>query len=575
MLENKENNIIPSNFIRNIVMEDLASGKHKTIITRFPPEPNGYLHIGHAKAICLNFGLAKEFGGKCNLRFDDTNPEKETEEFVVSIKNTIQQLGFKWDGEVKYASDYFDKLYSFAQFFIKQGLAYVCDLTLDEIRNYRGDLIVKGVDSPYRNRGIEENLELFNQMRNGEFADGSKTLRLKIDMSSPNINMRDPVIYRIKRAHHIRTHDKWCIYPMYDYTHCISDALEGITHSCCSLEFEDHRPLYDWIIGHLFVAKLVNCHPRQIEFSRLELEYAVTSKRKLNQLVTEGVVDGWDDPRLSTLMGMFNRGYTADGIRLFINRCGVSKAPNIVGMDLLENSIREELEPIAPRIMTVVRPLKITLTNFIHGESLSREAAFHPQNSELGSRICELTPEIYIEQNDFQENPESGFQRLTVGGEVRLRHSYVIKCDEIIKDATGQTIELLCSIDHNTLGKNPEGRKVRGVIHWVSITKSIPIEVRLYDTLFTRSAPDKIIGYDFKQFINPNSLEVVIAYMEPSGLSLLLSEQVKPVQFERIGYFVFNPSASEINQYKLTNTWHNDDRIVFNRTVTLKDNWRK
>lgn len=571
--------ILPaSNFIRNIITEDLESGKHKTIITRFPPEPNGYLHIGHAKAICLNFGLAEEFGGKCNLRFDDTNPEKESEEFAISIQRTIERLGFKWH-KLTYASDYFNQLHTFAELFISHGLAYVCDLTVEEMREYRGDFNTSGRESPYRNRSPKENLTLFKQMRSGDFADGSKTLRLKIDMASPNLNMRDPVIYRIKHAHHWKTENKWCIYPMYDYTHCVSDALEGITHSCCSLEFEDHRPLYDWILTQLFKLDGFTQHlepnitiprkyekiedlPRQIEFSRLELEYTVTSKRKLKQLVDEKIVDGWSDPRMSTLLGMFRRGYTKDGIRLFINRCGVSKSPNIVGMDLLETSIREDLELNSPRVMTVIKPLKISITNFKVGESLSREAAFHPQKPELGSRVCELTEAIYIEDSDFQEMPEAGFQRLTKGSEVRLRHSYVIKCDEVIKDASGRIIELKCSIDHNTLGKNPEGRKVKGVIHWVSADKSKSVKVRLYNPLFTEVAPDRVDGHDFKEFINPNSLEEVTGYIEPDITKFLDKRQA--LQFERIGYFIHDLKDGA-----------QPDEQIYNRIVTLKDNWRK
>src|SRR6185437_1065111 len=502
--------VLANNFIRTIIEEDLSTGKHKSIITRFPPEPNGYLHIGHAKAICLNFGLAKEFNGQCNLRFDDTNPEKESEEYARSIEEGIKWLGFTWSGSVKHASDYFDKLYQFAEYFIEQDLAYVCDLTPEQMRLLRGDFTTPGKNSPYRDpgnelcRSKEENLALFRSMKNGEFPDGSKTLRLKIDMGSPNMNLRDPVIYRIKRAHHIRTGDNWYIYPMYDYTHCISDALEEITHSCCTLEFEDHRPLYDWIIAHLHKAGLLSCHPRQIEFSRLELQYTVTSKRKLNQLVEMGVVDGWNDPRMPTLLGMRRRGYSPEGIRLFIERTGVSKSPNHVDLALLEASVREHLEVVAPRIMAVLNPIKIVLSNFSDGVSLSREAAFHPQNPELGSRICTLTKEIYIEVDDFQEVPEAGFQRLRVGGEVRLRHSYVIKCDEIIKDADGKITQLNCSIDHDTLGKNPEGRKVKGVIHWVSRDLAFEAEVRLYDRLFTEIAPDKVEGQDFTKFLNPH-----------------------------------------------------------------------
>lgn len=553
---------VAGNFIRAIIEDDLKSGKHSQIITRFPPEPNGYLHVGHAKAICHNFGVAEDYAGLCNLRFDDTNPEKENDEYVQAIKENISWLGFKWNGEPKYASDYFEKLYEFAEWFISHDLAYVDDLTPEQMREYRGTLTKAGTNSPYRERSIEENLDLFRRMKAGEFADGAKVLRLKIDMASPNMNLRDPAIYRIKRAHHIRTGDKWVIYPMYDYTHCISDALEGITHSCCSLEFEDHRPLYDWVVDKLFTAGLLPAHPRQIEFSRLELGYTVTSKRKLNQLVTEGIVSGWDDPRMPTIAGMRRRGYTPDGIRLFAKRCGISKSPNHVDVPFLETAIREDLENNVPRVMAVLKPIKVILTNYIAGETGSREAGFHPNHPEFGSRLCELTKEIYIDNDDFQEVPEKGFQRLTLGGEVRLRHSYVIKCDEIIKDADGKIIELRCSIDPNTLGKNPEGRKVKGVIHWVSCTKSVKATVRLYERLFTEQAPDSVEGRDFKEFINPHSLETITAYIEPAILNAKPEDRF---QFERVGYFV-------ADRYD----YHGPDgELVFNKTVGLKDTWKK
>lgn len=546
------------NFIRNIVEEDLKSGKSNSVVTRFPPEPNGYLHIGHAKSICLNFGLAKEFNGKCNLRFDDTNPEKESEEFVESIKDNITWLGFKWNGEVKYASDYFDKLYEFATHFIKKGLAYVCELNAVEMREYRGTLTEPGKNSPYRERSIAENLDLFMRMKNSGFPDESRTLRLKIDMSSPNMNLRDPVIYRIKRFHHIRTLDKWCIYPMYDYTHCVSDALEMITHSCCTLEFEDHRPLYDWILDHLYQDKLIACHPRQIEFSRLELQYTVTSKRKLLGFVTNNVVAGWDDPRMPTISGMRRRGYTANGIRLFANRCGVSKSPNVIELSILEGAIREDLEIIAPRVMAVFKPLKVVLTNF--GESAtSRVASFHPQNPDLGERLVELAQEIYIEKDDFMENPVSNWQRLTLGGEVRLRHSYIIKCNEIIKDLMGVVVELRCSIDLETLGKNPMGRKVKGVIHWVNIAKSVKAKVRLYEPLFTKSAPDRVEGADILDFINEDSLVETEVSIEPAILQAKAEDRY---QFERLGYFVADRKL------------FSESSLVFNKIVGLKDNWK-
>ena len=551
---------IVSNFIRNIVEEDLKSGKHSQIITRFPPEPNGYLHVGHAKAVCHNFGLAKDYAGLCNLRFDDTNPEKENDEYVRSIQEDISWLGFDWNGEAKYASDYFDKLYEFAEWFISQGLAYVDDLTAEEMREYRGTLTSPGKNSPYRERTITENLDLFRRMKAGEFADGAKVLRLKIDMASPNMNLRDPAIYRIKRFHHIRTGDKWCIYPMYDYTHCISDALESITHSCCSLEFEDHRPLYDWVVDKLYTAELLPARPRQIEFSRLELHYTVTSKRKLNQLVTEGLVSGWDDPRMPTISGMRRRGYTPAGIRLFATRCGISKSPNIVDLGFLETAIRDDLESAVPRVMAVLNPVKVVLTNFVNDKTGSREADFHPQHPEFGSRLCELSKEIYIDADDFQEIPEKGFQRLTVGGEVRLRHSYVIKCDQLIKNPDGTIKELHCSIDHDTLGKNPEGRKVKGVIHWVSVDKSVPAEIHLYDRLFTVEEPDNVDGHDFKEFINPESLKTITAYIEPA---IKTARNEDRFQFERVGYFV-------ADRYDYSSA-----KPVFNKTVGLKDNWRK
>lgn len=563
MTEKIENSVAPvSNFIRAIIEDDLSTGKHSQIITRFPPEPNGYLHIGHAKAICHNFGVAEDFAGLCNLRFDDTNPEKENDEYVRSIQDNITWLGYTWNGEVKYASDYFEKLYQFGEWFIEQGLAYVDELNAEEMREYRGSLTRPGKNSPFRVRTVTENLDLFRRMRDGEFADGAKVLRLKIDMSSPNMNLRDPVIYRIKRFHHIRTADKWCIYPMYDYTHCISDALESITHSCCSLEFEDHRPLYDWVVDKLFSAGLLPARPRQIEFSRLELGYTLTSKRKLNQLVTDELVSGWDDPRMPTIAGMRRRGYTAAGIRLFIQRCGVSKSPNHVDIPVLETAIREDLENNVPRIMAVLRPIKLVLTNFVAGETGSREADFHPQHPEFGKRLCELTQEIYIDSDDFQEVPEKGFQRLTVGGEVRLRHSYVIKCDEIIKNADGSIAELRGSIDHNTLGKNPEGRKVKGVIHWVSASKALKAEVRLYERLFTELQPDNVEGHDFVEFINPHSLEVIHAYIEPSIATVKPEDRY---QFERVGYFVADRYACDAANAQL----------VFNKTVGLRDIWKK
>ncbi|EIC12907.1 glutamine--tRNA ligase/YqeY domain fusion protein [Kingella kingae] len=551
-----------NHFIRTIIEDDLKSGKHTAIQTRFPPEPNGYLHIGHAKSICLNFGLAYVYDGLCNLRFDDTNPEKENQEYVDSIKEDVQWLGFKWNGEPRYASDYFDQLFDYAVGLIKDGKAYVDDLTADEMRQYRGTLTEAGKNSPYRERSIEENLDLFMRMKNGEFEDGSKTLRLKIDMASGNVNLRDPVIYRIRRAHHHNTGDKWCIYPMYDYTHAISDAIENITHSLCTLEFEAHRPLYDWVLDNIPSPS----HPRQYEFSRLELLYSITSKRKLNQLVTENHVSGWNDPRMPTISGMRRRGYTPEGLRLFAKRIGISKSENVVDMDVLEGAIREELEHSAPRLMAVVNPLKVRLINFEAGKTQSRTAAFHPNNDSFGERDVPISSTIYIEQDDFAEEPPKGWKRLTLGGEVRLRHGYVMKCDEVVKDENGQVVELKCSIDHDTLGKNPEGRKVKGVIHWVSAEHAVPVKVRLYDRLFTVERPDAVRGDDgeyvpFTDFLNPNSMQEITAYAE-SVVNDLPPES--RWQFERIGYFVTDRFEHKQGQTP-----------VFNKTVGLKDTWQK
>jgi len=501
-----------SNFIRTIIDADLASGKHNRIQTRFPPEPNGYLHIGHAKSICLNFGLAQDYQGSCNLRFDDTNPEKESEEYALSIQDDVRWLGFQWHGEVRWASDYFEQLYQYAVELIQRGLAYVDDLTPEQMREYRGTLTRAGRNSPYRERSVAENLDLFAKMRAGQFADGSKVLRAKIDMASPNINLRDPAIYRIRRAHHIRTKDAWCIYPMYDYTHCISDALEGITHSLCTLEFEDHRPLYDWVLDNISIF----CHPRQYEFSRLELHYTVTSKRKLLQLVNEGYVSGWDDPRMPTISGMRRRGYTAQGIREFAQRIGVSKSNNTVDMSVLEATIREDLESKVPRVMAVIKPLKVVISNFVAGKTESRTADFHPQHPEFGARLVPLDREIWIEADDFSENPPAGWQRLTVGGEVRLRYSYVLRCDEAIRDADGKIVELRCSIDPDTLGKSPVGRKVKGVIHWLSCAHALAAEIRLYDRLFTVAEPDADKDTDFRSYLNATSLTLMQGWVEPA-----------------------------------------------------------
>ncbi|MCD4505728.1 glutamine--tRNA ligase/YqeY domain fusion protein [Chromobacterium piscinae] len=557
-----ENNApVVNNFIRSMIDEDLATGRRKSVVTRFPPEPNGFAHIGHAKAICINFGLAEDYNGQCNLRMDDTNPEKESDEFVEAFKQDISWLGFKWNGEVRYASDYFDRLYGYAVELIQAGKAYVDDLSAEEMRQYRGNLTEPGKNSPYRDRTPEENLDLFTRMKNGEFPDGSKTLRLKIDMASGNINLRDPAIYRIRRVHHHRTGDKWCIYPMYDYTHCISDAIEGITHSLCSLEFEDHRPLYDWVLDNISIGH----HPQQIEFSRLELLYALTSKRKLQALVNDGAVTGWDDPRMPTIAGMRRRGYSPAGIKLFAQRIGVSKSENIIDMAILEGAVRETLENDSPRVMAVVNPLKVTLSNYDAAVTASRSAPFHPHHPEFGEREVPIAREIWIERDDFAETPPPKWQRLTAGGEVRLRYSYVIKCDEVVKDANGEIIELKCSIDHDTLGKNPEGRKVKGVIHWVSAEHAIQADVRWYERLFTEQRPDAVRGedgeyVDFRQFLSQESLKLVPAFVEAS---VLQAEPESRFQFERLGYFV-------TDRYE----HRKGDKAVFNRTVGLKDSWK-
>ena len=551
-----------NHFIRTIIEDDLKSGKHTAIQTRFPPEPNGYLHIGHAKSICLNFGLAYVYDGLCNLRFDDTNPEKENQEYVDSIKEDVEWLGFHWAGEPHYASDYFDRLFDYAVGLIKDGKAYVDDLTAEEMREYRGTLTEPGKNSPYRERSVEENLDLFMRMKNGEFPDGSKTLRLKIDMASGNVNMRDPVIYRIRRAYHHNTGDKWCIYPMYDYTHAISDAIEGITHSLCTLEFEAHRPLYDWVLDNIPAPHATR--PRQYEFSRLELLYSITSKRKLNQLVADGHVAGWDDPRMPTISGMRRRGYTPEGLRLFAKRAGISKSENIVDMSVLEGAIREELENSAPRMMAVLNPIKVTLTNYDAARTESRIAPYHPNREDMGSRELPISSTLYIEADDFSENPPKGWKRLTPGGEVRLRHSYVMKCDEVVKDAGGNIVELKCSLDYDTLGKNPEGRKVKGVIHWLSAEHAVPATVRLYDRLFTEPRPDAVRGEDgeylpFTNFLNPESVREIQAWVEASANDLPSESRW---QFERLGYFVTDRRD------------HAQSKPVFNRTVTLKDSWQ-
>ena len=546
-----------THFIRNIIQEDLQSGKHPEIVTRFPPEPNGYLHIGHAKSIFLNFGLVQEFPGHCFMRFDDTNPINEDKEYVQAILDDVRWLGFDWQDRLTHASDYFQKLYDFAEDLIQQGKAYVDSQSQESIREQRGTLTEPGTASPFRDRSVAENLELFRRMKSGEFEDGAHVLRAKIDMASPNINLRDPVIYRIRKVTHQRTGNEWCLYPMYDYTHCLSDALEGITHSLCTLEFEDHRPLYDWVLDQLDVP----CHPRQIEFSRLNLQYTVLSKRRLIQLVEEGHVSGWDDPRLPTISGLRRRGYTPESLQLFAERIGISKAENNIYMSVLEDCIREDLDPKAPRAMAVLRPLKVVLLNWPEDQVEELDAPVHQQFPERGRRPIPLSREIFIEEDDFEEDPPEGFHRLVPGGEVRLRNAYVIRCEEVIKDASGKVIELRCIYDPNTArGKKPEGRKVKGIIHWVSAAHAVQAEVRLYDRLFSQPTPgsdqpDK----NFLLDLNPNSMEVLSqAWLEPN---LTTAEVGTAYQFERLGYFCLDSRDSEA------------DSLVFNRIVTLRDSW--
>lgn len=547
------NETLPSNFIRQIINNDLKQNKNNgKVATRFPPEPNGYLHIGHAKSICLNFGIAAEYRGTCNLRFDDTNPEKENIEFMESIERDVSWLGFEWH-ELRHASDYFEQLYDYAIELIEKGLAYVDSSTPEQMRQDRGTLTEPGKASPDRSRPIEDNLDLFRRMRAGEFADGQYVLRAKIDMASPNINMRDPVIYRIRRVHHHRTGDQWCIYPMYDYTHCISDALEGITHSLCTLEFEDHRPLYDWVLDNITIP----CHPQQIEFARLQLEYSIVSKRKLNQLVTEKHVNGWDDPRMPTLAGLRRAGVTPAAIRDFCERIGITKKDSWIEMGVLENCIREDLNENAPRAMAVLRPLKLVIDNYPDNQVEQLEIGNHPQRPELGKRQVEFAKTLFIEQDDFAENPPPKYKRLVEGGEVRLRGAYVIRCDRIVKDENGSIVELHCSYDPATLGKNPEGRKVGGVIHWVSERHSVPAEVRLYDRLFSHPNPDSLDN--FLDALNPNSLEILTDSRVESNLA-----NAKPddrYQFERMGYFCLDAVDSK------------PGHLVFNRTCTLRDTW--
>ena len=541
-------------FIRTIITEDRAAGKHQgRVVTRFPPEPNGYLHIGHAKSICLNFGVAREFGGTCNLRFDDTNPTKEEVEYVEAIEDDVRWLGFEWD-ELHFASDYFEQLYEYAVHLVRHGLAYVDSLTADEIRSHRGTLTEPGKESPYRDRSVEENLDLFARMRAGEFEDGAQVLRAKIDMGSPNINMRDPVLYRIRRTHHHRTGDAWCIYPMYDFAHPPSDAIEYITHSLCTLEYEDHRPLYDWVIENLPVP----ARPQQIEFARLNLSYTVMSKRKLLELVNERHVSGWNDPRMPTIVGMRRRGYTAEAIRNFCDRIGVAKRENVVDVALLEHAVREDLNKRAPRIMGVLDPVRVVIENYPEDLTEEFEIVNNPEDPAAGTRRVPFSRELYIEREDFMEDPPKKFFRLAPGREVRLRGAYFVTCTGVVKDESGTITELRCTYDPATRGGDaPDGRKVKATLHWVSARTALDAEVRLYDRLFLSEQPGA--GHDYREDLNPDSLKVRIARLEPSAASVKPGERF---QFERLGYFCVDPDTS-------------DGRLVFNRTVTLKDSWAR
>jgi len=542
----------PSNFIRNIIDNDLQTGKHQSIHTRFPPEPNGYLHIGHAKSICLNFGIAEDYpNALCNLRFDDTNPVKEDADYVAAIEKDVRWLGFKWAGDIHYSSDYFEQLYAYAVELIKNGKAYVCELNAEQTREYRGTLTSPGKESPFRNRPIEESLDLFARMRGGEFAEGSMMLRAKIDMASPNMKMRDPVIYRIRFAHHHQTGDKWCIYPMYDFTHCISDALEGITHSLCTLEFEDHRPLYDWVLANISIA----CKPRQIEFSRLNLQYTLTSKRKLNALVTEELVSGWDDPRMPTISGMRRRGYPAAALREFSKRIGVTKQENTVELASLEACVRENLEANAPRAMAVIDPVKVIITNYDADKREQLIAPAHPKDESMGTRILPFSRELFIDRADFKEEGNKKYKRLVLGKEVRLRNAYVIKAENVVKDEAGLITEIHCSYDPETLGKNPsDERKVKGVIHWVDATFNKPAEFRIYERLFLVENP--AAADNIHDVLNPESLIVKQGVVE---LSMADAPAEKAYQFEREGYFCADSKDSTVQH------------LVFNRTVALRD----
>ena len=552
-------NTAPLHFIREIIAADLQSGKHDgRVVTRFPPEPNGYLHIGHAKSICLNFGLAAENGGSCNLRFDDTNPSKEDIEYVEAIKADVRWLGFDWGDRLFYASDYFARLYEYAVELVRAGKAYVCDLSADEVRAYRGTLTEPGRESPYRSRSVEENLDLFQRMKAGEFPDGSRVLRARIDMTSGNVNMRDPTLYRIRRVTHHRTGDAWCIYPMYDFTHGLSDALEGVTHSICTLEFEDHRPLYNWFLDALDTP----CHPQQIEFARLNLSHTVMSKRRLLALVERGLVKGWDDPRMPTLSGLRRRGYTPEAIREFCERIGVAKRDGTVDIALLEYCIREDLNRRAPRVMAVLKPLRLVIKNYPEGESEELDAVNNPEDASMGSRKVPFSKVLYIERDDFREDPPKKFFRLAPGREVRLRYAYYVTCVDVVKDERGEVVEVHCTYDPATRGGgSPDGRRVKATLHWVSASHAVPAEVRVYDHLFAHADPDDVPqGEDFTAALNPRSLETLTAcQVEPS---LAGTEVGNRYQFERQGYFCTDADSTP-------------DRLVFNRTVPLRDTWAK
>ena len=553
-----EHDVAGNNFLRTLIRKDIEAGRLTgDLVTRFPPEPNGFLHIGHAKSICLNFGLAQQFGGRCHLRFDDTNPAKEEQAYIDAIQEDIRWLGYEWSGEVRYASDYFDTLYDYAEHLITAGKAYVCELDAEQMREYRGTLTEPGKNSPFRDRSAEENLDLFRRMRAGEFDEGAKVLRAKIDMGSPNINLRDPIIYRIRKQHHHQTGDKWCIYPTYDFTHGQSDAIEGITHSICTLEFEDHRPLYEWFIANLPVP----CEPKQYEFARLNINYTVTSKRKLKALVDEGVVAGWDDPRMPTIAGMRRRGFTPASLRHFCEMVGVARSEGIVDMAMLEHAIRDDLDKNAPRAMCVMAPLKLVITNYPDDRVEQLTAPGHPNRDDLGERVLPFTREVYIERDDFREEANKKFKRLVLGKKVRLRNAYVLLAEEVVKDADGNITEVHCSYDPDTLGEDPaDGIKPKGVIHWVSASEGRQATVRCYDRLFNHEAPDRG-GEEFMAHVNPQSLEVVEnCWIEP-GLADCAPES--HFQFERTGYFVADRRE------------HSADKPVFNRTIALRDSWGK